>query len=219
MATDTTINSLIINRMTKAQYDALETKANNELYLVPDEIDSMPTAGSTNYVTSGGIYDALQDINQTIEDNEQVIAAALNDLNERAEDVVYFGESDSEASGGSAEVTISVDSSLSSTSENPVQNKAIYAALNSKQNTIDDLSTIRSNAALGATALQSYTETDPVFINSAAYGITSANITNWNSKQDSLTFDSIPTSGSTNPVTSAGIYNVLGDIETLINAL
>ena len=31
----------------------------------------------------------------------------------------------------------------------------------SKQDAIDDLSTIRSGAALGATALQSFTETDP----------------------------------------------------------
>lgn len=35
------------------------------------------------------------------------------------------------------------------------------ALLNNKQNVISDLSTIRSGAALGATALQSYTETDP----------------------------------------------------------
>ena len=37
------------------------------------------------------------------------------------------------------------------------------SAWNSKQDTISDLSTIRSGAALGATALQSYTETDPVY--------------------------------------------------------
>lgn len=35
---------------------------------------------------------------------------------------------------------------------------------------------------MGATALQSYTETDPVFKASAAAGITSSDITNWNSK-------------------------------------
>lgn len=53
-----------------------------------------------------------------------------------------------------------------------------------KQDSITDLETIRSGAALGATALQIYTETDPVFKASAAAGITSANITNWNGKQD-----------------------------------
>ena len=51
-----------------------------------------------------------------------------------------------------------------------------------KQNTIADLDTIRSGAAKGATALQNYTETDPVFSASAAAGIKSSDITNWNSK-------------------------------------
>ena len=53
-----------------------------------------------------------------------------------------------------------------------------------KQNTIDDLEDIRSGAALGATALQ--TETDPIFSASAAAGITSTNITNWNNKQNAI---------------------------------
>lgn len=52
------------------------------------------------------------------------------------------------------------------------------ATWNGKQNAISDLSTIRSGAALGATALQSYTETDPVFLASAAHGISSSDITN-----------------------------------------
>lgn len=68
---------------------------------------------------------------------------------------------------GSGNITISsggqvtVDSELSSTSTNPVQNKVINSALNGKQDTISDLATIRSGAELGATALQSYIETDP----------------------------------------------------------
>lgn len=33
----------------------------------------------------------------------------------------------------------------------------------------------------------------------------------WNSKQDALTFDSAPTSSSTNPVTSGGVYNALAN--------
>lgn len=44
------------------------------------------------------------------------------------------------------------------------------------------MDTIRSGAELGTTALQSYTETDPVFSASAAAGIKSSDITNWNSK-------------------------------------
>lgn len=49
---------------------------------------------------------------------------------------------------------IDVDSALSSTSVNPVQNKVINSALAGKQDTISDLATIRSNASKGAAAVQ-----------------------------------------------------------------
>ena len=58
--------------------------------------------------------------------------------------------------------------------------------ISGKQDVIDDLSTIRSGAAKGATALQSYTETDPVFSASAAAGIKSTDISNWNGKQAAI---------------------------------
>ena len=48
--------------------------------------------------------------------------------------------------------------------------------------------------------------------------------TNIDSKQDTLTFDSTPTSGSTNPVTSGGVYteidgiaDMIGDIDTVLD--
>ena len=47
-----------------------------------------------------------------------------------------------------------VDTALSDTSENPVQNKVVKAAIDAKQDVISDLATIRSGAALGATAYQ-----------------------------------------------------------------
>jgi hypothetical protein len=54
--------------------------------------------------------------------------------------------------------SINVDDELSLTSENPVQNKVITSSVNSlqtsKQDVISDLATIRSGAALGATAVQ-----------------------------------------------------------------
>lgn len=49
---------------------------------------------------------------------------------------------------------VTIDSALSTTSTNPVQNKVITSALNGKQETISDLTTIRSGAAAGATAVQ-----------------------------------------------------------------
>ena len=47
-----------------------------------------------------------------------------------------------------------VDEALSDTSKNPVQNKIVNEAISKKQDTISDLETIRSGAALGATAYQ-----------------------------------------------------------------
>ena len=47
-----------------------------------------------------------------------------------------------------------VDEALSDTSKNPVQNKIVNDAIGKKQDTISDLETIRSGAALGATAYQ-----------------------------------------------------------------
>ena len=49
---------------------------------------------------------------------------------------------------------IAIDSSLSTSSTNPVENRVVTNALNTKQNNITDLETIRSWAALWATALQ-----------------------------------------------------------------
>ena len=57
---DTTVNNLIINKLTKVQYENIQNPSDTELYLVPDEIDTSPTSGSDNYVTSGGVYTALQ---------------------------------------------------------------------------------------------------------------------------------------------------------------
>lgn len=53
-------------------------------------------------------------------------------------------------------ITIDIDSSLSTTSQNAVQNRVITNALGWKQDIINDLATIRANAALWATALQSW---------------------------------------------------------------
>lgn len=41
--------------------------------------------------------------------------------------------------------------------------------------------------------------------------VTAAERTAWNAKQNALTFDTTPTNGSTNPVTSGGVYSALAD--------
>ena len=72
MPTDTIINNLIINKLTKAQYEAIQNPSDAELYLVPDVIDTAPTSGSDNMVTSGGVYDA---IDTALGDIETILAS------------------------------------------------------------------------------------------------------------------------------------------------
>ena len=63
---------------------------------------------------------------------------------------------------------ITVDSSLSSTSTNPVQNKIVNSALAGKQGTISDLDTIRSNASTAAThAGSTHARTDATKVESS----------------------------------------------------
>ena len=59
MSTSTSVDSLKIHVLTKAQYDEIQNPSDTELYLVPDTIDSSPTSGSGNPVSSGGVYTAL----------------------------------------------------------------------------------------------------------------------------------------------------------------
>ena len=59
MSTSTSVSSLKIHTLTKAQYDEIQNPSEDELYLVPDTIDSSPTSNSGNPISSGGVYTAL----------------------------------------------------------------------------------------------------------------------------------------------------------------
>ena len=58
------------------------------------------------------------------------------------------------------------------------------------------------DAKADATALTTHTGNSDIHV-------TAAQKTAWSGKQDALTFDSAPTSGSTNPVTSGGVYTAI----------
>ena len=62
MPTDTQVNELIINVLTQEQYNGIENPSNSELYLVPDVVDTTPTPGSTNTITSDGVYEYIHSI-------------------------------------------------------------------------------------------------------------------------------------------------------------
>jgi len=82
-----------------------------------------------------------------------------------------------------SDATVTVDSALSSTSENPVQNKVINSALNAKADS-SDIPTKTSDLTNDSGYITGYTETDPIYSASVAAGITSSDITAWNNKSD-----------------------------------
>lgn len=62
MPTDTQVNSLTINILTEAQYEQIQSPSSTELYLVPEIVDTVPTQDSPNTITSGAVYEALQNV-------------------------------------------------------------------------------------------------------------------------------------------------------------
>lgn len=99
---------------------------------------------------------------------------------------------------------ITVDSTLSTTSNNPIKNSTVAAKFNSVDSAISgkqDKLTFDNTPKIDST--------NPV----TSGGVKSA----LDAKQNKLTFDSAPTVNSTNPVTSGGIYDVLlGKQDTLV---
>ena len=254
------------------------------------------TKGIENYLDYYNYYKKPQS-GIPASDMASAVQTSLDKADAAAPQATTYTKSEVDALVGSG---VTVDDALSTTSENPVQNKVVTTAINGKQATIDDLSTIRSGAAAGATAyqkpgtgipssdmassvqtdlgkaatayqkpsggipasdmttavqtdlgkaatayqkpsggipktdlasavqtslekadtaLQSFTETDPVFSASPAAGITAANISAWNAKQNALTFDDAPTANSNNPVKSGGIKTALDAKQATISTV
>ena len=94
---------------------------------------------------------------------------------------------DAAVAGGGTQIT--VDDALDGTSENPVQNKVIKAALDGKQATLQY-------------------DTEPTQLSNKM--LTSGKLYNaFQGKQDKLTFDQTPTQNSKKPVESGGVYTAL----------
>lgn len=78
----------------------------------------------------------------------------------------------------------------------------------------DMTTAVQTSLGKADTALQSFTETDPVFTASAAYGISSSDITNWNGKTSNVgTVTGVKMNGTTNSPTNGVV-----DIGTVITS-
>ena len=83
MSTSTTVSSLKIHTLTKAQYDEIQNPSDTELYLVPDTIDSSPTSNSDNPVSSGGVYTALSGKANSSDLATVATSGSYNDLSDK----------------------------------------------------------------------------------------------------------------------------------------
>lgn len=159
---------------------ALDLKATKESLAATD----LKVTNNTTDIT--GIKSDIVDINKDIEG----INTALEGKQDKG-DYALKTEVD-QVKDDLATVTNTVDSQGTSLNEltttvTGIQNtkadkSAVESSLADKQDKIADLETIRSGAAKGATALQSYTETDPT-VPEHVKAITTANISSWNAKQ------------------------------------
>lgn len=211
MSTEEKTSQLIINKLTKEQFEAIETPSETELYLTPDESIQVgdnvsvlvndagyQTASDVEAVVSGkitGKQDTIADLD-TIRSGAALGATALQTYTETdptvpahvkaitAENIAAWNNKSS-FSGNYEDLTnkptIPTVPSVVSAFENDAGYVTNEYHDSTKQDVIEDLATIRSGAALGATALQSYTESDPT-VPAHVKAITEENITAWNNK-------------------------------------
>ncbi len=150
----TNLKSTSISNITTAKNNAITSITNQE------------TTSKNNIINEGATQVGLvrqEGINRV----EEILETGCIDVDYTAETstLTFTG-------GGSALLsnyyTKDETDSLIPTNNNQLVNGAGYITTdyhdNTKQNVITDLDTIRSGASKGATALQSYTETDPVYI-------------------------------------------------------
>lgn len=154
---------------------------------------------------------------------EQIRVVASNDdvptdASFTDDDVQLSGQFDIVAS-----TEIVVDDELSLTSTNPVQNKVVTAALNTKGDALTgglaalgyEIELKRGNTPLSFLCIPvADAQTDGLMLSSDYSKLadlpTNADLTTaLNGKQATLTFDSTPTQNSTNPVTSGGLFDVI----------
>ncbi len=217
------------NYYTKAQVDALLNGKQNVL-----TIDAFPTALSNNPVASGGVYSAIASMQPQFQFANMPVPSATNlgfvyqyigtagtyepnmfyrcvykeDIGEYQWVEVIF------------HATVTVDSELSSTSTNPVQNKVIKEALDKKQNVMQYSILPSAQDNLGAIVQYMGATTSDYtngFFYKSIYDTESASYI-WVLVEfaANITVDSALSTTSENPVQNQAITNKIGEIEDLI---
>lgn len=169
------INTALKGKQDKGEY-ALKTElptktselANDSGFLttIPDEYITDTELTAKNYATKTEVEQVKDDLS-TVTNTVDAQGTSLNELT----------------------------NTVTGIQNNKADKSTVEASLADKQDKIEDLETIRSGADKGATALQSYTETDPT-VPAHVKSITQENIASWDAKQpagDYATTDALTT--------------------------
>lgn len=184
------------------------TGENGVIYLVPNGDDTFTEwvwlEDEERFEKLGYDVDLSNYYNKAeIDDAHLTISAALNELHDEKQDLLNF------------------DNSPTQNSTNPVTSGGVYTALQNVQpdlsnyynkDEIDEGNRVVSTALnrLNNDIVELQSDIDTNYYTESEVDAALA------TKQNTLTFDSAPTQNSTNPVTSGGLYIVLGDIDTAL---
>jgi len=164
-------------------------------------IDSAPTANSTNLVTSGGVYTAIQNSgggggggisdvtlggSSVVSNNVAVLPAYPTTL--PASDVSSWAKASTKPTYTASEV-----GALPDTTTIPTESTVSGWGFTKNAGTITGIN--MNGASKGTSGVVDLgtvvtSESDPVFTASAAHGISSTDISNWNAKQKAITVSS-----------------------------
>lgn len=190
--------------------------------------DSTPTQGSANPVTSGGVY-ASESVLKATQDG---IISDLNELKSTVSQIPKFSIQVVESLPTTNISTTTLYLLKTSTTETGnLYTEYIYVdgkweSLGTQTLDLSDYATktYADNAASAAQAnAKTYTDGQINGLATIAKSgkladgtqdathrlVTDTEKSTWNGKQNALTFDNTPTSGSTNPVTSGGVFSAL----------
>lgn len=171
-----------------ASIEEFETEVNNKIIT-----DNTPTQGSEHLVTSNGVWASIKTVTDSLVKD---LAPTENSSNFVTSGGVYTAIQNAITNLTTAinakQDRLTFDTEPTQNSVNPVQSGGIYTA-------IQQAKTDASNA------LDTYAETMSETIGDITDDISALQT----SKQDTLTFDTTPTEGSTNPVTSEGIARAI----------
>lgn len=196
MSTVVDIDTLRINYLTQAQYDALISGGTVE----EDEIYMTPSAGSgvsdvevdgTSVVSGGVAQIDLTGKADTADLATVATSGSYNDLSNKPtiptvpSNVSAFNNDAGYITGYTETDPVFLASAAHGiTSSNISTWNGKYTKPSTGIPKTDLATAVQTSLGKADTALQSYTETDPVFAASAAHGISSSDITAWNNKSD-----------------------------------